>query len=81
MCSASVLDRMNSLLEENGTLFITERGVIDGSIVSIKAHENFRYKYFSADIFEKIGVLFQFLCGLSTTFFILNYYQIIYKYK
>ena len=42
LCSASVLDRMNSLLEENGTLFITERGVIDGSIVSIKAHENFR---------------------------------------
>lgn len=40
--SASVLDRLNSLLEPNGSLTITERGVIDGQSVTIKPHPNFR---------------------------------------
>lgn len=42
--SASVLDRLNSLLEPNGSLTITERGVIDGQAVTITPHKNFRYK-------------------------------------
>ncbi|XP_069109146.1 midasin-like [Argopecten irradians] len=41
-CSASVLDRLNALLEPNGVLTINERGVIDGAIPSIKPHPNFR---------------------------------------
>ena len=38
LCSASVLDRLNSLLEPNGTLLLTEGG--GGRVV--KAHPNFR---------------------------------------
>lgn len=38
LCPASVLDRLNSLLEPNGTLLLTESG--EGRI--IKPHENFR---------------------------------------
>lgn len=41
-CSASVLDRLNALLEPNGTLTISERGVIDGSTPNITPHPNFR---------------------------------------
>ncbi|XP_041350636.1 midasin-like [Gigantopelta aegis] len=41
-CSASVLDRLNALLEPNGVLSINERGVMDGEIITIKAHPNFR---------------------------------------
>ena len=40
--SASVLDRLNALLEPNGVLSINERGVIDGQISTIKPHPNFR---------------------------------------
>ena len=40
--SASVLDRLNALLEPNGELVINEKGVIDGSIPTIKPHPNFR---------------------------------------
>lgn len=42
ICSPSVLDRLNPLLEPNGTLNVTERGVIDGEIVNIKPHRDFR---------------------------------------
>lgn len=41
-CSAAVLDRLNSLMEPNGSLFLSERGSIDGKIVEIKPHPNFR---------------------------------------
>ncbi|KAM4713456.1 midasin isoform 2-T2 [Anableps anableps] len=41
-CSASVLDRLNALLEPNGTLTINERGVIDGKTPRITPHPNFR---------------------------------------
>ena len=41
-CSASVLDRLNALLEPHGELSINERGVIDGEIPSIKPHSQFR---------------------------------------
>lgn len=41
-CSASVLDRLNALLEPGGTLTINERGVIDGKTPQITPHPNFR---------------------------------------
>uniref|UniRef100_A0A087Y7X1 Midasin n=1 Tax=Poecilia formosa TaxID=48698 RepID=A0A087Y7X1_POEFO len=41
-CSASVLDRLNALLEPNGSLTINERGVIDGKTPRITPHPNFR---------------------------------------
>ncbi|ESP03977.1 hypothetical protein LOTGIDRAFT_156579 [Lottia gigantea] len=41
-CSASVLDRLNALLEPGGVLSVNERGVIDGQIPTIKPHPNFR---------------------------------------
>ncbi|XP_066547692.1 midasin isoform X2 [Amia ocellicauda] len=41
-CSPSVLDRLNALLEPNGELTISERGVIDGTTPSIAPHPNFR---------------------------------------
>uniref|UniRef100_A0A3Q1FB83 Midasin AAA ATPase 1 n=1 Tax=Acanthochromis polyacanthus TaxID=80966 RepID=A0A3Q1FB83_9TELE len=41
-CSASVLDRLNALLEPGGVLTINERGVIDGKTPKITPHPNFR---------------------------------------
>ncbi|XP_042084236.1 midasin isoform X2 [Haplochromis burtoni] len=41
-CNASVLDRLNALLEPGGSLVINERGVIDGSTPKITPHPNFR---------------------------------------
>ncbi|XP_044025553.1 midasin [Siniperca chuatsi] len=41
-CSASVLDRLNALLEPGGSLTINERGVIDGKTPQITPHANFR---------------------------------------
>ncbi|XP_077950103.1 midasin isoform X1 [Gasterosteus aculeatus] len=41
-CSASVLDRLNALLEPGGSLTINERGVIDGMTPKITPHPNFR---------------------------------------
>ncbi|XP_062266826.1 midasin [Platichthys flesus] len=41
-CSASVLDRLNALLEPGGCLTINERGVIDGKTPQITPHPNFR---------------------------------------
>lgn len=40
--SPSVLDRLNGLLEPEGVLAVDERGVVDGEIVQIKPHPNFR---------------------------------------
>ncbi|KAI8840117.1 P-loop containing nucleoside triphosphate hydrolase protein [Chytriomyces cf. hyalinus JEL632] len=42
MCPASVLDRLNHLLEPNGVLIINERGLVNGEIKVIKPHPNFR---------------------------------------
>ncbi|XP_035827117.1 midasin-like, partial [Aplysia californica] len=47
-CSASVLDRLNALLEPHGELSINERGTVDGQIPSIKPHPNFRL-FFAMD--------------------------------
>ena len=41
-CSPSVLDRLNSLFEPNGSLMINERGLVDGKLRVIRPHENFR---------------------------------------
>ena len=41
-CNPSVLDRLNPLLETNGSLMVNERGVIDGEVKIIKPHPNFR---------------------------------------
>lgn len=45
LCSPSVLDRLNSLLEPNGTLTVTERGVINGNIEEIRPHPSFRFVF------------------------------------
>lgn len=42
LCSASVLDRLNSLFEPGGSLVLSERGVIDGEILTIRPHPDFR---------------------------------------
>lgn len=42
LCSASVLDRLNSLFESNGSLILSERGIVDGEIPVIQPKENFR---------------------------------------
>ena len=42
LLNASVLDRLNSLLESNGTLVINEKGSVDGKLASVTAHPNFR---------------------------------------
>ncbi len=41
-CNPSVLDRLNSLLEEDRILALGEKGCRDGIVPSIKAHDNFR---------------------------------------
>ena len=42
LCSASVLDRLNSLFEPDGLLVISERGVVDGEVPVVRPHPNFR---------------------------------------
>lgn len=43
LCSPAVLDRLNGLLEPNGELVVSERGVGgDGKMVVIKPHKDFR---------------------------------------
>lgn len=42
LCSASVLDRLNSLLERNGALVINEHADSDGTPRVIKPHQDFR---------------------------------------
>lgn len=42
LCSPSVLDRLNSLLEVNGTLVINECSGVDGQPRTVKPHPNFR---------------------------------------
>lgn len=43
LCSPSVLDRLNALLEPGGVLTLSERGMIDGSTPTITPNPNFRY--------------------------------------
>ncbi|GFO05691.1 midasin-like [Plakobranchus ocellatus] len=47
-CSASVLDRLNALLEPKGVLTINEKGTVDGEIVTVVPHPNFRL-FFAMD--------------------------------
>ncbi|KAL8966081.1 MAG: hypothetical protein Q9183_003529, partial [Haloplaca sp. 2 TL-2023] len=42
LCSSSVLDRLNSLLEPSGVLTITEQRSADGSAKIVKPHPHFR---------------------------------------
>ena len=42
LCNPSVLDRLNSLMEENGTLAIGEKGCRNGMIPEVKPHPGFR---------------------------------------
>lgn len=42
LCSPSVLDRLNALLEPGGILTVSERGMIDGSTPTVTPHPNFR---------------------------------------
>lgn len=42
LCSSSVLDRLNSLLEVDGSLIINEHSAEDGAARTIKPHANFR---------------------------------------
>ncbi|KAK8720293.1 hypothetical protein OTU49_013436 [Cherax quadricarinatus] len=42
LCSASVLDRLNALLEPDGVLTMSERGAVDGAVPTIVPHPNFR---------------------------------------
>ncbi|KAG7171260.1 Midasin-like 4, partial [Homarus americanus] len=42
LCSASVLDRLNAVLEPGGVLTLSERGVVDGAVPSVTPHSNFR---------------------------------------
>lgn len=42
LCSPSVLDRLNSLCETNGSLILSECGLVDGEPVVLKPHPDFR---------------------------------------
>jgi hypothetical protein len=42
LCSPSVLDRLNSLCEMNGTLALSEKGSNSGETEILRPHENFR---------------------------------------
>ncbi|TKS75776.1 Midasin MIDAS-containing protein [Collichthys lucidus] len=52
-CSASVLDRLNALLEPAGSLTINERGVIDGKTPKITPHPNFRNRPLSLNDLQR----------------------------
>ncbi|KAK8382570.1 hypothetical protein O3P69_015426 [Scylla paramamosain] len=42
ICSASVLDRLNGLLEPGGELSLNEQGVVGGSVPTVAPHPQFR---------------------------------------
>ncbi|KDR82591.1 hypothetical protein GALMADRAFT_206424 [Galerina marginata CBS 339.88] len=42
LCGPSVLDRLNSLCEPNGSLTLSERGFVNGKVQHIEPHSNFR---------------------------------------
>ncbi|KAF5380682.1 hypothetical protein D9757_007075 [Collybiopsis confluens] len=42
LCNPSILDRLNSLCEANGSLALSERGFVNGEIQILKPHPDFR---------------------------------------
>jgi midasin len=42
LCSPSVLDRVNSLCEPGGDLVLTERGLVNGEVETLRPHPQFR---------------------------------------
>ncbi|KAG8937498.1 hypothetical protein FRC00_004779, partial [Tulasnella sp. 408] len=42
LCNPSVLDRLNSLCETNGSLVLSERGLVNGEVQVLTPHSNFR---------------------------------------
>ncbi|XP_053201397.1 LOW QUALITY PROTEIN: midasin-like [Panonychus citri] len=42
LCPASVLDRLNGLLEPDGELVLNEQGCVDGNVPVVRPHPNFR---------------------------------------
>ncbi|GAV80132.1 AAA_5 domain-containing protein [Cephalotus follicularis] len=42
LCSPTVLDRINSLVEPSGTITVNECGIVDGKPVVLHPHSNFR---------------------------------------
>jgi hypothetical protein len=48
LCSSSVLDRLNSVLETGGYLAINERGLFNGEIKKVTPHKDFRI-FFAMD--------------------------------
>eukprot|EP00898_Chlorokybus_atmophyticus_P007316 jgi/Chlat1/7586/Chrsp63S07074 len=42
LCHPTVLDRLNSLLEPDGTLLVNERGLVDGKPLVVQTHPQFR---------------------------------------
>ena len=42
LCSPTVLDRLNSLVETNGFIVLNERGLVDGSAQTVRPHPDFR---------------------------------------
>ncbi|CAN7984011.1 unnamed protein product, partial [Ixodes pacificus] len=42
LCSASVLDRLNGLLEPDGVLPLTEQGVVGEALRVVRPHPDFR---------------------------------------
>ncbi|RNF03864.1 MDN1, midasin-like protein [Trypanosoma rangeli] len=41
-CNASVLDRLNPLVEPNGMLSVNEQGLVEGRVRTVQPHPNFR---------------------------------------
>ena len=54
-CNASVLDRLNSLLENNGSLLINECGLVDGKERVIRPHNDFRIFFVMNPAFGEIS--------------------------
>eukprot|EP00741_Cyanophora_paradoxa_P000351 tig00000403_g342.t1 len=48
LCQATVLDRLNPLLEPGGTLALNERGLVEGRVKVVAPHPNFRL-FFTVD--------------------------------
>jgi midasin len=71
LCSASVLDRLNSLLEAGGTLAINERGLVDGEIQIITPHPNFRI-FMTMD--PKFGEISRAMRNRSTELYVTNFH-------
>ncbi|XVF62729.1 hypothetical protein PTKIN_Ptkin09bG0031400 [Pterospermum kingtungense] len=42
LCNPTVLDRINSLVEPDGTITVNECGIVDGKPVILRSHTNFR---------------------------------------